>query len=692
MSKVLLAFLFVLFLALPLFAQGGDTTLANLNKEELTPNSWVCGDANGNGFTSIADVIYTINHLMGLGSPPNPLSAANVDSICGVNVADVVYLNNWIFTCGPGFGLHCKDVSPCAPPTVPGNSITVGCPPYYVYPDSDSIAIPIYISNSVPINGITIGLHYNSDSIEITSVDTSGTVLSQYIFRTNSNCDTTSNQVLIGWFGPCSYSSLAPQSGGLLAKLNAKVMVGTSIPERVNLDSTSVGPAEFLFTPYSGGLLRPEFYDCGSGSDSGAIAGLVKDAPTQQNLGAVLVQAQQGGIVKGSGITDSSGQYSIVNLLPGVYDVRASKECYKTGTSPAETVIAGLTTTVNFSLTPDTSCGVDVWVELYGSRPDAIRGYNKKYKIYYGNDRMEKAENVVLSVQMPPEVIYHSCGDLPCVYDGQKVTWNLGTVLCCLWGLVWVEFEVPASLEPGTVLKGIAKITTTSGDIDLRNNVSEEYEIVSTSWDPNDKDAQPWGGGTPKYIMPCQPLRHSIFFANDTSATAEAIDIDVIDTLDANLDWSTLQIGPMSHPDTCQASFDTLTGVLSWHCDSIMLPPDHNPPEGEGFVTFSVKPKSELAFGTQIKNRAYIKFDFNPWIAAPGTGPVIRTIGLYGDANSDGKLNVTDVIYLVNYLFKGGPEPNPLLAADVNCDAKINVTDVIYLINYLFKGGPPPAC
>jgi hypothetical protein len=121
-----------------------------------------------------------------------------------------------------------------------------------------------------------------------------------------------------------------------------------------------------------------------------------------------------------------------------------------------------------------------------------------------------------------------------------------------------------------------------------------------------------------------------------------------------------------------------------------MLPPNHNPPEGEGFVSFSVKPASGLVLGAQIKNRAYIKFDFNPWIAAPDSGPVIRTIGLYGDANADGKVTVSDVIFLINYLFKGGPEPIPVETGDVNCNGGITVSDVVYLINYLFKGGPPP--
>jgi hypothetical protein len=63
-----------------------------------------------------------------------------------------------------------------------------------------------------------------------------------------------------------------------------------------------------------------------------------------------------------------------------------------------------------------------------------------------------------------------------------------------------------------------------------------------------------------------------------------------------------------------------------------------------------------------------------------------------GDANGDGVINSADVVYLINYLFKGGPSPEPLCTGDMNCDGIINSADVVYLINYLFKGGPPPSC
>jgi hypothetical protein len=61
-----------------------------------------------------------------------------------------------------------------------------------------------------------------------------------------------------------------------------------------------------------------------------------------------------------------------------------------------------------------------------------------------------------------------------------------------------------------------------------------------------------------------------------------------------------------------------------------------------------------------------------------------------GDVNQDGVIDATDVTYLINYLFVGGPEPIPLESADVNCDGVVDVVDVVYLINYLFISGPPP--
>lgn len=63
-----------------------------------------------------------------------------------------------------------------------------------------------------------------------------------------------------------------------------------------------------------------------------------------------------------------------------------------------------------------------------------------------------------------------------------------------------------------------------------------------------------------------------------------------------------------------------------------------------------------------------------------------------GDANGDGAITLMDLTYLSNYLFVGGPAPNPLLAGDENGDCVVDQLDLTYLANYLFASGPPPQC
>jgi hypothetical protein len=63
-----------------------------------------------------------------------------------------------------------------------------------------------------------------------------------------------------------------------------------------------------------------------------------------------------------------------------------------------------------------------------------------------------------------------------------------------------------------------------------------------------------------------------------------------------------------------------------------------------------------------------------------------------GDATGDGEVDAADVVFLLNYLFAGGPAPAPLEVGDADCSGEVDVADVIFLLNYLFVGGPPPSC
>ncbi len=73
-------------------------------------------------------------------------------------------------------------------------------------------------------------------------------------------------------------------------------------------------------------------------------------------------------------------------------------------------------------------------------------------------------------------------------------------------------------------------------------------------------------------------------------------------------------------------------------------------------------------------------------VATKGSGHKLAC----GDADGDGTINISDVVYLINYIFGGGPAPKPLCAGEVDGDDCINISDVVYLINYIFGGGPEP--
>ncbi len=63
---------------------------------------------------------------------------------------------------------------------------------------------------------------------------------------------------------------------------------------------------------------------------------------------------------------------------------------------------------------------------------------------------------------------------------------------------------------------------------------------------------------------------------------------------------------------------------------------------------------------------------------------------LCGDADGTGSVTISDAVRLINYIFSGGPAPNPLLSGDADCSGLVTISDAVYLINYIFAGGPTP--
>ncbi len=82
-------------------------------------------------------------------------------------------------------------------------------------------------------------------------------------------------------------------------------------------------------------------------------------------------------------------------------------------------------------------------------------------------------------------------------------------------------------------------------------------------------------------------------------------------------------------------------------------------------------------------------YDANEYVS--GTLTFAPGCAARGDVNSTGTINSADIIFLVNHVFKGGPQPACAgVSGDVNCTGTLNSADIIYLVNYVFKGGVPP--
>lgn len=150
--------------------------------------------------------------------------------------------------------------------------------------------------------------------------------------------------------------------------------------------------------------------------------------------------------------------------------------------------------------------------------------------------------------------------------------------------------------------------------------IDNDCQSNITSFDPNDKAAQPEGYGSAHYIEANTPLKYRIRFQN--TGTDTAFNIVIVDTLSTNVDASSLLMGASSHPYTWELSG---TGVLTVRFDDILLVDSNaNEPLSHGFFTYSINQVPNLINGSIINNQAAIYFDFNPPIF---TNVTTHTIG-----------------------------------------------------------------
>lgn len=146
------------------------------------------------------------------------------------------------------------------------------------------------------------------------------------------------------------------------------------------------------------------------------------------------------------------------------------------------------------------------------------------------------------------------------------------------------------------------EISTIPNDANITNNVYDFCYIVMNSYDPNYKEVYPVD------VLPGYDdwYTYTIHFQN--TGSAPAINIQLRDTLDSQLDINTFEYLGASHSPIISVNSDLLTVRFN----NIMLPDSMSNYLGSmGYFQYRIKPFTNLPSGTQIENTAYIYFDYN---------------------------------------------------------------------------------
>jgi len=202
-----------------------------------------------------------------------------------------------------------------------------------------------------------------------------------------------------------------------------------------------------------------------------------------------------------------------------------------------------------------------------------------------------------------------------------------------------------------------------------------------TSMDPNEI-VGPAGFGENGYVLRENLQSFLILFENKASAGAAAQIVTIRDTLDITkfdvntFEFGSLQIGTknirvpndryefvMEHVQSpsmhvrINGELNKSNGVITWQFTAIdpatgdipvfdgFLPPNVTAPEGEGSVSYTIKPLATLTDGTELTNRASIIFDENEAIIT-NTWKNIIDVGLPNSSVTAHRITASDSVVI----------------------------------------------
>ncbi len=202
------------------------------------------------------------------------------------------------------------------------------------------------------------------------------------------------------------------------------------------------------------------------------------------------------------------------------------------------------------------------------------------------------------------------------VISGNTITWNLNSGSNSFSSIDLITFNVPSGIQSGTQHYFTSTITPAGNIVDCStlNNNGSLLQLVGNSYDPNDKVVvRPAIYET--LAIPSEQidasltdaLTYTIQFQN--TGTAPAQNIYILDTLDANLNWSTFTLVESSHN---MQVVNMGNGLLKFEYPNIWLDDStSNEPGSHGHLVYRIQENSGNPVGSTIENTAYIYFDWN---------------------------------------------------------------------------------
>ncbi|MFZ1398077.1 MAG: hypothetical protein WAS33_14330, partial [Candidatus Promineifilaceae bacterium] len=298
-----------------------------------------------------------------------------------------------------------------------------------------------------------------------------------------------------------------------------------------------------------------------------------------------------------------------VNLPLGTYDRTvfhpgAQQEC------PGPITLDGAQSSVSGPIGCSSLFPLDA--QVTGCNGPARPGFQLTYGLNLRNNTAANAGASTLTFEFDPVLSFVSATPTPSSVVGNTVTWSLTGIGAYASTNRFVQLQVPPDIGLiGTALLATATASTTNTDAVPANNVWTSQQIVTASYDPNDKQAHTSTGGSDVYLIDQDEwIDYTIRFQN--TGTDTAFNVVITDTLSTSLDPSTIEMGAASHAFNWNL---TGHGILGLNFPNILLPDSNsNEPLSHGFVGFRIRPRDQqdLQPGDQLVNTANIFFDFNP--------------------------------------------------------------------------------